>query len=202
MALEPGVDEVFHTDSYGYRPGKSALDAVEVCKQRCWRVPWVVDLDIQGFFDNVPHAEIVAAVEKHTELSWAVLYVRRWLVAPIQHPDGSCLTPAKGTPQGSSISPLLSNLFLHYALDSWLTRNQPSVRFERYCDDVVLHCHSQRQAKLIRNAVEERLLKFGLCCHPEKTRIVYCKQDGRDEEYPVTSYVSGLRFSPRSHPSA
>ncbi|KJE20034.1 Retron-type reverse transcriptase [Frankia torreyi] len=189
MILEPGVDPVFHADSYGYRPGKSALDAVEVCKQRCWRRPWVVDLDIQGFFDNVPHAQIIAAVEKHTNLTWVVLYVKRWLVAPVQHPDGSRVTPIKGTPQGSAISPLLSNLFLHYALDSWLARRFPVVRFERYCDDIVLHCYSQRQAKYIRDVVEKRLLEFGLRCHPDKTRIVYCKQDGRDEEHPVTSFT-------------
>jgi len=189
MMLEPDVDPVFRDDSYGYRPGKSAVDAVEVCKQRCWRHPWVVDLDIQGFFDNVPHTEIVAAVEKHTHLPWVVLYVKRWLVAPIQHPDGRRVVPGKGTPQGSAISPLLSNLFLHYALDSWLARNFPVVRFERYCDDVVLHCYSQRQARFIRHVVEERLLEFGLHCHPEKTRIVYCKQHGRDEKYPVTSFT-------------
>jgi RNA-directed DNA polymerase len=192
MILEPAVDPVFHADSYGYRPGKSALDAVEVCKQRCWRRPWVVDLDIQGFFDNVPHAQIVAAVEKHTDLPWVVLYVKRWLVAPVQHSDGSRVVPVKGTPQGSAISPLLSNLFLHYALDSWLARKFPLVRFERYCDDVILHCYSQRQAKLVRQVVEERLLEFGLHCHPDKTRIVYAKQDGRadeDDEYPVTSFT-------------
>jgi len=137
MVLEPAVDQVFHTDSYGYRPGKSALDAVAVCKQRCWRRPWVVDLDIQGFFDNVPHAQIIAAVEKHTNLPWVVLYVKRWLVAAVQYPDGSRVTPIKGTPQGSAISPLLSNLFLHYALDFWLAKKFPMVRFERYCDDSV-----------------------------------------------------------------
>jgi RNA-directed DNA polymerase len=189
MILEPDVDPVFHADSYGYRPGKSALDAVEVCKQRCWRRPWVVDLDIQGFFDNVPHAQIVAAVEKHTDLPWVVLYVRRWLVAPVQHQDGSRVVPVQGTPQGSAISPLLSNLFLHYALDSWLARSFPVVQFERYCDDVVLHCFSQRQAKYIRHVVEERLLEFGLRCHPGKTRIVYCKQHGREEKYPVTDFT-------------
>lgn len=189
MALEPSVEPIFHADSYGYRPGKSAVDAVEVCKQRCWRRPWVVDLDIQGFFDNVPHAEIVAAVAKHTNLPWVVLYVKRWLVAPIQHPDGGRVIPDKGTPQGSAISPLLSNLFLHYALDAWLARNYPIVRFERYCDDVVLHCYSQRQANFVRRVVEQRLLKFGLRCHPDKTRIVYCKQDGRAEDYPVTSFT-------------
>ncbi|WP_131773951.1 MULTISPECIES: group II intron reverse transcriptase/maturase, partial [Protofrankia] len=189
MILEPDVDPVFHADSYGYRPGKSALDAVEVCKQRCWRHPWVVDLDIQGFFDNVPHAQIIAAVEKHANLTWVVLYVKRWLVAPVQHPDGSRVTPIKGTPQGSAISPLLSNLFLHYALDYWLARRFPVVRFERYCDDIILHCYSQRQAKYIRDVVEKRLLEFWLRCHPDKTRIVYCKQDGRDEEHPVTSFT-------------
>ena len=105
MVLEPNVDPVFHNDSYGYRPGKSALDAVEACKQRCWRHPWVVDLDIQGFFDNVPHAEIVAAVQKHTDLPWVVLYIKRWLVAPIQRPDGKCVVPGKGTPQGSAVTP-------------------------------------------------------------------------------------------------
>jgi RNA-directed DNA polymerase len=189
MILEPEVDPLFHADSYGYRPGKSALDAVEMCKQRCWRRPWVVDLDIQGFFDNVPHAQIVAAVEKHTDLPWVVLYVRRWLVAPVQHPDGNRVVPAKGTPQGSAISPLLSNLFLHYALDSWLARNYPVVQFERYCDDVIMHCFSQRQAKYIRHVVEQRLLEFGLRCHPDKTRIVYCKQHGREEKYPVTAFT-------------
>jgi RNA-directed DNA polymerase len=137
----------------------------------------------------VPHAEIVAAVEKHTGLPWVVLYVKRWLVAPSQHPDGRCVVPGKGTPQGSAISPLLSNHFLHYALDSWLARRFPVVQFERYCDDMVLHCYSQRQARFIRHVVEERLLKFGLRCHPEKTRIVYCKQGVRDEKYPVTSFT-------------
>ncbi|SNQ50406.1 Group II intron reverse transcriptase/maturase [Frankia canadensis] len=189
MILEPEVDPVFHPDSYGYRPGKSALDAVEVCKQRCWRRPWVVDLDIQGFFDSVPHAQIVAAVEKHTNLPWVVLYVKRWLVAPVQYPDGSCVTPVKGTPQGSAISPLLSNLFLHYAVDAWLARKFPVVWFERYCDDIILHCYSQRQASYLRSVVEKRLLEFGLRCNPDKTRIVYCKQDGRDEEHPVTSFT-------------
>ena len=189
MVLEPLVEPLFHPDSYGYRPRRSALDAVERCKQRCWRRSWVVDLDIQGFFDNVPHAEIMAAVKKHTDVPWVVLYVNRWLLAPMQHPDGRRAYPAKGTPQGSAISPLLSNLFLHYALDAWLVREYPMVQFERYCDDVILHCSTRRQAEFVRRVVEERLAEFGLRCHPEKTCIVYCKQDGRDDEYPVTCFT-------------
>ena len=122
MTLEPEVEGTFHQDSYGYRPNRSALDAVEVCKQRCWRQPWVIDLDIQGFFDNVPHAPILAAVERHTALPWVLLYVKRWLTAPVQQPDGTLVVREKGTPQGSAISPLLSNLFMHYAFDAWLAR--------------------------------------------------------------------------------
>ncbi|MGP3991509.1 reverse transcriptase domain-containing protein [Streptomyces sp. 3N207] len=132
MTLEPGVEQIFHQDSYGYRPRRSALDAVEMCKQRCWRHPWVIDLDIQGFFDNVPHGPIIAAVERHTNLPWVLLYVKRWLVAPVQQPDGALVRREKGTPQGSSISPLLSNLFMHYAFDAWLAREYPAIRFERY----------------------------------------------------------------------
>jgi RNA-directed DNA polymerase len=113
MVLEPEVERFFHQDSYGYRPGRSAVEAVETCKQRCWRYPWVVDLDIRGFFDNVPHDPIVAAVEKHTDLPWVLLYVKRWLVAPLQQADGTLLGRDRGTPQGSAISPLLSNLFMH-----------------------------------------------------------------------------------------
>jgi len=170
MVLEPLVEPLFHPDSYGYRPRRSALDAVERCKQRCWRRSWVVDLDIQGFFDNVPHAEIMAAVKKHTDVPWVVLYVNRWLLAPMQHPDGRRAYPAKGTPQGSAISPLLSNLFLHYALDAWLVREYPMVQFERYCDDVILHCSTRRQAEFVRRVVEERLAEFGLRCHPSRQR--------------------------------
>jgi RNA-directed DNA polymerase len=189
MILEPEAERVFHRDSYGYRPGRSAHQALEECKQRCWRVPWVIDLDIQGFFDNVPHAPILAAVERHTSLPWVMLYVRRWLSAPVQRPDGSLLAREKGTPQGSAISPLLSNLFMHYAFDSWMERKFVQVRFERYCDDVIVHCSSQRQAKYVLAEINNRLGRFGLNLHPDKTRIVYCKQEGRDLEFPVTEFT-------------
>jgi RNA-directed DNA polymerase len=198
MVLEPEVERFFHQDSYGYRPGRSAVEAVETCKQRCWRYPWVVDLDIQGFFDNVPHGPIVAAVAKHTDLPWVLLYVKRWLVAPMQQADGTLLGRDRGTPQGSAISPLLSNLFMHYAFDAWLDRTYPMIRFERYCDDIVVHCSSKSQARFARDVIESRLSQFGLALHPEKTRIVYCKQDGRDQTFPVTQFTFlGFTFRPR-----
>ncbi|MFD8215497.1 group II intron reverse transcriptase/maturase [Streptomyces sp. NPDC059697] len=199
MTLEPDVEQIFHQDSYGYRPRRSALDAVETCKQRCWRHPWVIDLDIQGFFDNVPHAPIIAAVERHTNLPRVLLYVKRWLVAPVQQPDGTLVRREKGTPQGSSISPLLSNLFMHYAFDAWLAREYPAIRFERYGDDAVVHCASEKQANFVRNIIERRLLQFGLRLHPEKTRVVYCKQEGRERDFPVTEFTFlGYTFRPRA----
>jgi RNA-directed DNA polymerase len=199
MTLEPDAEQVFHQDSYGYRPRRSALEAVETCKQRCWRHPWVIDLDIQGFFDNVPHGPIVAAVERHTDLSWVLLYVKRWLVAPVQQPNGTLIRRGKGTPQGSSISPLLSNLLMHYAFDAWLAREYPAIRFERYGDDAVVHCASEKQANFIRDVIERRLLQFGLRLHPEKTRVVYCKQEGRERDFPVTEFTFlGYTFRPRA----
>jgi RNA-directed DNA polymerase len=137
MELEKVVEPKFHRSSYGYRPGRSPLDAVEVCRQRCFTHPWVLDCDIAGFFDNVSHDLIVKAVKANTDLKWVVLYVERWLKAPLQHPDGTLEQRDRGTPQGSAISPLLANLFLHYAFDQWMAREFPSVSFERYCDDSV-----------------------------------------------------------------
>ncbi|MBF6227805.1 group II intron reverse transcriptase/maturase [Nocardia abscessus] len=199
MVLSPSVEQVFHADSYGYRLGRSALDAVETCKRRCWRQPWVIDLDIQGFFDNVPHDPIVAAVERHTGLRWVVLYVKRWLTAPLRQTDGTLIRRDKGTPQGSAISPLLSNLFMHYAFDSWVERELGSVRFERYCDDAIVHCVSEKQAEFVRDAIARRLGRFGLALHPGKTRIVYCKQEGRDVDYPVTEFTFlGFTFRRRA----
>jgi RNA-directed DNA polymerase len=203
MVLEPGVEPLFHPDSYGYRPGRSALDAVGVCRTRCWEQPWVVDLDIQGFFDNVPHEPILAAVAKHTDKPWVLLYVRRWLTAPMQHADGSLVARDRGTPQGSAISPLLTNLFMHYAFDSWLATTQPGVRFERYSDDVVVHCVSEKQARYVRNVIAARLWRYGLRTHPEKTRIVYCAQDGRTQDgrterrHGVEFTYLGYTFRPR-----
>lgn len=198
LYLEPLVEPVFHADSYGYRPGRSALDALAACRVRCWDADWVIDLDISAFFDTVPHAQILAAVEHHTELRWIRLYVARWLTAPIQHPDGTLHARDRGTPQGSAISPLLANLFMHYAFDRWLAENYPHVRFERYCDDAVVHCVSHEQAVTVRDAIAHRLARFGLELHPDKTRIVYCKDSNRHGQYPVTAFTFlGYDFRPR-----
>lgn len=200
MMLEPQVEPMFHPDSYGYRPNRSALDAVGVARRRCWRWPWVLDVDIRGFFDNVPHAPILWAVAQHTTESWVLLYVRRWLTAPIQHPDGTLVVPDRGTPQGSAISPVLSNLFMHYAFDAWLTQTQDSVRFERYCDDIIVHCRSEKQAKFIRGVIADRLGRYGLQLHPEKTKIVYCYQDGRTARPEAATEFTflGYTFRPRT----
>ncbi|MGW4135171.1 group II intron reverse transcriptase/maturase [Amycolatopsis japonica] len=198
MTLEPSVEPVFHDDSYGYRPGRSALDAVAVCRDRCWRSQWVIDLDIRGFFDNVPHTPILRAVGKHTDKPWVLLYVQRWLTAPVQRADGTLETRDRGTPQGSAISPLLSNLFMHYAFDDWLARMQPLVRFERYCDDAIVHCVTEKQAHYILRSIKERLARLGLELHPEKTKIVQCVQEGRDRtRYGVEFTFLGYTFRPR-----
>jgi len=198
MYLEFPLEQVFHPDSYGYRPGRSALDAVGRCRERCWRKDWVVDLDIKAFFDSVDHSLLLKAVERHTDQRWILLYVRRWLQAPLQQQDGTLVARDRGTPQGSAISPILANLYLHYAFDAWLAREFPTVQFERYCDDAVIHCDSQEQARTVRDALAIRLAEVGLTLHPDKTRIVYCKDADRRGGYEVTSFTFlGYTFRPR-----
>jgi len=198
MALEPGVEPVFHQDSYGYRPGRAALDAVAVCRERCWKNDWVVDLDIRAFFDSVPQDLMLKAVRHHSDQHWVVLYVERWLKAPTRRPDGTLVPRVKGTPQGSPISPCLANLFLHYGLDAWMERTFPTVPFERYADDEVIHCVSERQARFVRDAVARRLVEVGLELHPDKTRIVYCKDSNRRGNYEEISFTfCGYTFRPR-----
>ncbi len=177
--LEPLVEPLFHPDSYGYRPGRSALDAVGACRERCWKSDWVIDLDIRAFFDSLNHDLVMRTVAKHTDLPWVLLYVQRWLVAPLKHVDGTVSARAQGTPQGSAISPLLANLFLHYAFDRWLAREFPVVSFERYADDAVIHCVSKSQAVLVLSRLKKRMGQVGLELHPDKTRIVYCKDVNR-----------------------
>jgi RNA-directed DNA polymerase len=198
MYLEREVEPVFHPDSYGYRPGRSALDAVGRCRERCWRNDWVIDLDVRAFFDSVDHSLMLKAVERHTDQRWILLYVTRWLAAPIQQPDGTLVARDRGTPQGSAISPVLANLYLHYAFDMWLVRTFPGVTFERYCDDAVIHCASEEQARQVRDALAVRLAAVGLELHPDKTRIVYCKDDDRRGDHEVTSFTFlGYTFRPR-----
>ena len=200
MHLEPRVEPVFHADSYGYRPRKSALDAVGTCRHRCWRNDWVIDMDIRAFFDSVPHDLVLKAVAHHlaADQRWVLLYVRRWLTAPLQQPDGTLLARDRGTPQGSAISPLLANLFMHYAFDAWMVREHPEIGFERYCDDVVVHCRSETQARRVREAIAARLTQVGLELHPDKTRVVYCKDADRRGDHEVTSFTFlGYEFRPR-----
>ncbi|MFJ8142709.1 group II intron reverse transcriptase/maturase [Streptomyces sp. NPDC096013] len=192
------VDPIFHEDSYGYRPGRSALDAVEVCRQRCWKRDWVIDLDIQKFFDSVRWDLVVKAVEAHTDAVWVRLYVDRWLRAPLQLPDGTLLKRDRGTPQGSAVSPVLANLFMHYAFDTWLARNYPGIQFERYADDAVVHCVTERQARQVLADVANRMEEVGLRLHPDKTRIVYCKDQSRRGSYEYTSFTFlGFTFRAR-----
>ena len=200
LYLEPKVEPVFHPDSYGYRPRKSALDAVAACRQRCWRADWVIDMDIRAFFDTVPWNLVLKAVAHHIspDQRWILLYVERWLQAPLQQADGTLVPRERGTPQGSAISPLLANLFMHYAFDAWLAREFPAIRFERYCDDAVVHCGSKKQARQVRDAIAARLAKVGLELHPQKTKIVYCKDDDRRDDHEVTSFTFlGYEFRPR-----
>jgi len=188
MALEPGVEPIFHTDSYGYRPRRSALDAVAKCRERCKRYDWVIDLDIRSFFDSIDHDLLMRAVSKHTEVAWILLYIRRWLTAPLQKEDGSLVARDRGTPQGSAISPLLANLFLHYVFDKWMEENHPDIPFERYADDVVVHCANKAQARRTLEAITERMKRCGLKLNSDKTRIVYCKDDNRRGQHDHTSF--------------
>jgi RNA-directed DNA polymerase len=196
--LEPEVEPMFHEDSYGYRPGRSALDAVGVCRERCWRQDWVLDLDLKSFFDTVPHDLVLKAVAHHTDQRWILLYVERWLTAPLQHEDGSLVARDRGTPQGSAISPLLANMFLHYAFDAWMSRECPGIRFERYCDDVIVHASSERQALQLRAVIARRLAECGLELNEHKTRIVYCKDATRrgSHEHERFTFL-GYTFRPR-----
>ena len=196
--LEPELEKHFHPDSYGYRPGKSALDAVGKARKNCWKYNWVLDLDIKGFFDNIDHDLLMKAVRRHTDVKWVILYIERWLKAPISMPDGSLVHPQKGTPQGGVASPLLANLFLHYAFDKWMERENPTIPFERYADDSVSHCRSQSQAEELRKQLKKRMNEVGLELHPEKTKIVYCKDADRRGDFPCTSFdFLGYMFRPR-----
>jgi RNA-directed DNA polymerase len=198
LYLEPMVEPSFHPDSYGYRPRKSALDAVGSARQRCWRYAWVIDLDIRGFFDNLDHELVLRAVRKYTQCSWLLLYLKRWLEAPAQLEDGTLVPRTKGTPQGGVVSPLVANIFLHLAFDDWMRRVYPNVPFERYADDIVAHCGTETQAQQVLESIRRRLAQCRLEVHPGKTRLVYCKDDDRSRRYPQERFnFLGYTFRPR-----
>ena len=200
LYLEPVVEPQFHRDSYGYRPNKSAHQALGVARERCWRHDWAIDLDIRGFFDNLDHALVIRAVRKYTDCHWVLLYIERWLTAPAQLEDGSLVARAQGTPQGGVVSPLLANIFLHLAFDDWMRQAHPAVPFERYADDVLVHCQSERQAQLVKGSIEARLKRCKLELHPDKTKIVYCKDDNRRGSYPNEEF-DFLGYTFRARPS-
>ncbi len=200
--LEPITESFFHKDSFGYRPGRNTHQAIKQCTQRCFEKAWVIDLDIKGFFDNIDHELLLRSLQKHTDQKWILTYVDRWLKAPLMLEDGSLQQRDKGTPQGGVISPLLANLFLHYAFDKWMKINNPQIEFERYADDIVVHCFSEEEARQILEKIRERLKICKLDLHPVKTKIVYCKQFNRRRKYPNVSFdFLGFSFKPRKSKS-
>jgi group II intron reverse transcriptase/maturase len=188
LEFEPTVEPHFLPDSYGYRPNKSALDAIGITREWCWRYDWVLEFDIKGLFDNIPHDLLLKAVYKHTASPWVRLYIERWLTAPMQRPNGEQVNRDKGTPQGGVVSPLLANLFLHYAFDKWLQKHYPNTPWCRYADDGLVHCRSEAEAKQMLAVLEQRFSACGLALHPLKTKIVYCKDGSRKGRYENTAF--------------
>jgi len=198
LKLEPILEPLFHQNSYGYRPGRSALDAVAMVRRRSWEYDWVIEFDIKGLFDNIAHDLLMRALRKHCKTPWILLYVERWLKAPMQVATGAIEERTSGTPQGGVVSPLLANLFLHYAFDMWVTRNLRGVRFCRYADDGVIHCKSREQAEFALRKIRKRFEQCGLELHPDKTRIAYCQDVNRQEAYPNVQFTFlGYTFRPR-----
>jgi RNA-directed DNA polymerase len=196
--LEPRMEAIFDIDSYGYRPHKSAHDAIGQCRSRCFKQPYVIDLDIKGFFDNIDHALMMQVMHYYVSEKWVLLYVERWLKCPLQTRTGEVLERTQGTPQGGVISPLLANMFLHVVFDGWMRHNLPLIKWERYADDIIIHCNSETEARAVLKSVETRLEKVGLRTHPEKTKIVYCKTGRRTDSYPLISFTFlGYCFKPR-----
>lgn len=199
MHLEPELERCFHKDSYGYRPGKSAIEAVAITRQRCWKYGWLLEFDITGAFDNIDHTLLNKALKKHTDCEWILLYIERWLKAPLQQPDGTLTKRDRGTPQGGVVSPLLMNLFLHYVFDKWMEVNYPQLPFARYADDGVVHCWTLQDAVRCKDVLERRFNECKLQLHPVKTKIVCCKSNRPGIDYPVTKFdFLGFEFRLRS----
>jgi RNA-directed DNA polymerase len=198
QVIEPDLDAVFLADSYGYRPGKSALDAVGITRERCWKYDWILEFDIKGLFDNIDHELLLRAVRRHVTCPWALLYIERWLTAPMMDEKGVQIERTRGTPQGGVVSPILANTFLHYAFDLWMTRTHPDLPWCRYADDGLVHCRSEREAQVLKDELQARLAECGLEMHPTKTKIVYCKDGKRPLTYPTVKFdFLGYCFRPR-----
>jgi RNA-directed DNA polymerase len=196
--IEPDLDPIFLADSYGYRPGKSALDAIGVTRERCWKYNWVLEFDIKGLFDNIDHELLLRAVRKHVKCIWALLYIERWLKAPMELEDGTRVERTCGTPQGGVVSPILSNLFMHYTFDLWMARTYPNLPWCRYADDGLVHCRVEHEAQVVKAALQARLAECRLEMHPTKTKIVYCKDGNRRGKYPNIKFdFLGYCFRPR-----
>jgi RNA-directed DNA polymerase len=196
--IELILDPIFHPDSYGYRPGRSAKQAIAVIRKRCWQYDWVVEFDIKAAFDQIDHGLLLKAVRTHIKERWILLYLERWLTAPFETATGEQLPRQCGTPQGGVVSPILMNLFMHYTFDHWMQRNYPQCRFCRYADDAVVHCQSQKQAGEVMQAIALRLAECGLTMHPEKSKIVYCKDSNRTQSFPHVYFTYlGFTFRPR-----
>jgi RNA-directed DNA polymerase len=197
-AIEPVLEPIFHPDSYGYRPGHSAKQAIAVTRKRCWRFDWVVEFDIKSAFDQIDHGLLMKAVRSHIKEGWVLLYIERWLTAPFETTDGERLPRQRGTPQGGVVSPILMNLFMHYTFDVWMKRTYPSCPFTRYADDAVVHCGTGKQAEEVMRSIALRLADCGLTMHPEKSKVVYCKDGKRTTPYPYVHFTFlGFTFRPR-----
>ncbi|MCA2773576.1 MAG: group II intron reverse transcriptase/maturase [Microcystis sp. M122S2] len=197
LAFEPLIEPYFLADSYGYRPNKSALDAIGITRQRCWRYDYVLEFDIRGLFDNIDWELLMKAVKKHTDNKWILLYIKRWLQAPMQMPDGSIIKRTKGTPQGGVISPVLANLFLHYVFDTWMTRNHSQNPWARYADDGICHCRTKEEAQALLDELSKRFTECKLELHPEKTKIIYCGTGNITHEHRKFTFL-GYDFRRRS----
>jgi group II intron reverse transcriptase/maturase len=195
--VEREVEPIFLPDSYGYRPNKSAIDAIGVTRKRCWQYDWVLEFDIRGLFDNINHTLLLRAVHKHVKCKWSLLYIERWLTAPMEMEDGTRVERSKGTPQGGVISPVLANLFLHYTFDAWMAREYPGLPWCRYADDGLVHCRTKAEAVAVKAKLAARFAECHLEMHPDKTRIIYCKDGNRRRKYADTKFdFLGYCFGP------
>ena len=197
--LEPSLETIFHSSSFGYRPGKSAHDAIKQCRDNCIKHGWVIDVDIKGFFDNISHDIMLQLLQQHSSEKWVMMYAERWLKAGVEQEDGNVVSRTKGTPQGGVISPLFANIYLHHGFDKWMDEVNPHNPFERYADDIVIHCNSKEESEQLLEKLKTRMQEYELELHPEKTKIVYCKSYQRNDKHDNESFTFlSYSFQPRT----